>query len=142
MQIRRARPRCVTILTMETFPFRFDFTALPVLLGLGVRPGNSRVELTDDDRFVAKFGRWTVDTPISNIDCVKVTGPYKRYRAIGLRGSSVDNGVTFGSSIAGGVCVTFVEPIKRLIPGMKQHPGLTVTVVDLEGLAAAIEDRR
>ena len=127
---------------METFPFRFDAMTRPFLLGLGVHPGNCRVDLTDDDRFVAKFGRWVVDTPIDNIDCVKLTGPYKRHRAIGLRGSFVDSGATFGSSIVGGVCVVFKDPVKGVIPGTKRHRGLTVTVGDREGLAAAIEDRR
>ena len=117
---------------METFPFRFDPLYRPVLLGLGVHSGNAAVTLTDDDRFVAKFGRWMVDTPLVNIDCVEITGPYRSYRAIGVRGSAVDQGITFGSSRRGGVCVTFHEPI----------PGLTVTVVDLEGLAAAVEERK
>ena len=126
----------------DEFRFRFDPLAVPVLTALGVFPGNSSVTLTDDDRLVAKFGRWQVDTPLGNIDCVKVTGPYRRYKAIGLRGSRVDHGITFGTTAAGGVCVTFIEPISRLIPGMKPHPGLTVTVVDTAGLAAAIESRR
>ncbi|MCP3994395.1 MAG: hypothetical protein GY722_04915 [bacterium] len=105
-------------------------------------PGNSSVTLTEDGRFVAKFGRWIIDTPLDNIDCVKATGPYRRYRAIGLRGSRVDHGITFGTSAAGGVCITFFEPIPRLIPGMNSHPGLTVTVADTDGLAEAIEARR
>ncbi len=127
---------------METFDFRFDLTARPLLLALGVHPGNAIVRLTDDDRFVAEFGRWTVETSISNIDCAKVTGPYRRYKAIGLRGSMVDQGVTFGSSAAGGVCVTFIEPVRKLIPGMKHHPGLTVTVADPGALVAAVERRQ
>lgn len=124
---------------METFPFRFDRVFLPLLLGLGVHPGNSLVTITNDDRFVAKFGRWKVDTPLANIDCIEVSGPYRWYRAIGLRGSSVDHGVTFGTTTDGGVCVTFHEPVPRLIPGMKDHPGLTVTVADRAGLVAALE---
>ena len=112
-----------------------------MLLALGVHPGNALVTLTDDDRFVAGFGRYKIDTPLSNIDCIEVTGPYRWYRAIGIRGSTVDNGITFGSSTAGGVCVTFHEPIRRLLPGLRDHPGLTVTVVDITGLAAALELR-
>lgn len=124
------------------FTFRFDPVFRPLLLGLGVRPGNCSVTLTDGDRFVARFGRWVVDTPLANIDCVEVTGPYRWYKAIGLRGSWVDHGITFGTTAAGGVCVVFVEPVSRLLPGMKDHPGLTVTVTDTEALAAAIEARR
>lgn len=127
---------------MQEFRFRFDKRYLPMLLGLGVHPGNALVSLTDDDRFLARFGRYEVDTPLSNIDCIEITGPYRGYRAIGIRGSRVDNGITFGSSTAGGVCVTFHEPVRRLLPGMKNHPGLTVTVADTEGLASAIELRR
>ena len=112
-----------------------------MLLPLGVHPGNALVSLTDDDRFLARFGRWRVDTPLSNIDCVETSGPYRWYRAIGIRGSTVDNGITFGSSTAGGVCVTFHEPIQRLLAGLKDHPGLTVTVVEIDGLAAALESR-
>ncbi len=126
----------------ETFDFRFDLAARPMLLGLGVHPGNCSVTLTEDDRLVARFGRWKVDTPISNIKCAEVTGPYHWYKALGLRGSMVDAGVTFGTSSAGGVCVLFVERIPKVIPGRKNHTGLTVTVDDPEALAAAIEARR
>jgi hypothetical protein len=127
---------------METFLFRFDPLYRPVLLGLGVHPGNASVTLTDDDRFVAKFGRWSADTRLSNIDCVQITGPYRGYKAIGVRGSAVDQGLTYGSSRKGGVCVTFHEPLPAQLPGMKHHPGLTVTVADLDGLAAAVEERK
>ena len=123
----------------QTFPFRFDPVFRPMLLGLGVHPKSASVTLTADDRFVARFGVRKVDTPLVNIDCVQTSGPYRWYRAIGLRGSRVDNGITFGTSVVGGVCVTFIEPIPPLIPGMKGHPGLTVTVADIDGLAAAIE---
>jgi hypothetical protein len=126
----------------ETFAFRFDLIARPILLPLGVHPGNCMVTLTEDDRFVARFGRWKVDTPLANIDCVTVTGPYHWYKAIGLRGSAVDTGVTFGTSTAGGVCVTFVERIPKVIYVMKDHAGLTVTVDDPDALAAAIEARK
>jgi hypothetical protein len=127
---------------MQIYRFLCDPVFVPMLLTLGVHPGNALVSLTDDDRFVAQFGRWEVDTPLSNIDCVEVAGPYRWYRAIGVRGSRVDNGITFGSSTAGGVCVTFHEPIRRLLPGLGDHPGLTVTVVDTDGLAAVLESRR
>ena len=126
---------------MEEFAFRFDKRFVPLLLALGVHPGNALVTLTDDDRLVASFGRYEVDTPLSNIDCIEVAGPYRWYRAIGIRGSAADNGITFGSSTAGGVCVTFYEPVGRLLPGLRDHPGLTVTVVDPAGLAAALELR-
>jgi hypothetical protein len=127
---------------MDTFLFRFDGVFRPLLRVLGVHPGNSSVTLTDDDHLVARFGRWVVDTPLTNVDCAKATGPYHWYKAIGLRGSWVDQGITFGTTTAGGTCVTFVEPIHRLVPMMKDHPGLTVTVTDPDALVAAIEARQ
>lgn len=129
------------IVPMEKYPFRFDRTFTPMLVAMGVRPDNSSVVLSDDDRVLVTFGRWKVDTPLSNIDCIELSGPYRWYRAIGVRGSRVDQGLTFGSTTAGGVCMTFHEPIPALLPGMKHHPGLTVTVVDRDGLAAALESR-
>lgn len=126
----------------ETFAFRFDTATRPLLLPLGVHPGNCSVTLTDEDRFVARFGRWAVDTPIDNVKCVEVTGPYRWYKVVGLRGSFVDSGVTFGTSTDGGVCVLFVDRIPKLIPGMRDHSGLTVTVEDPDALASAIEARR
>jgi hypothetical protein len=126
---------------METFPFSFELVFRPLLVALGVHPGNALVTLTDDDRFVAQFGRWRVDTPLANIDCIQTSGPYRFYKAIGVRGSAVDNGLTFGSTTGGGVCVTFHEPIPRLLPVMRNHPGLTVTVADRDGLVAALESR-
>ena len=126
---------------MQEFLFRFEPVFMPMLLAIGVHPGNSRVTITDDDRFVARFGRWVVDTPLVNIDCVQVTGPYRSSKAIGVRGSMVDQGITFGSSPKRGLCVTFLEPIPGLLPGIQAHPGLTVTVKDVDGLAAALESR-
>ena len=57
-------------------------------------------------------------------------------------GSFKDRGLTFGSTTRGGICVRFAEPISALVPGdMMPHPGMTVTVTDVEGLAAALRER-
>ena len=121
---------------------RFEFDFHPryrwILRPLGVKPDNSHVELTDD-AFVATFGRWTVRTPLANISGYERSGDYKWYRAIGIRGSMVDHGLTFGSTTTQGVCLKFAEPIKPFIPGMPHHPGLTITVADPDGFVAALE---
>jgi len=123
---------------------RFEFDFHPrygrFLKPLGVKPANSYVELTDDE-FIAKFGRWKVRTPLSNITCYQVSGEYKWYRAIGIRGSMADHGLTFGSTTSQGVCVRFAEPIRPFVPFMPHHPGLTVTVADAAGLVAGLEAR-
>ena len=91
------------------------------------------------DRLVARFGPWSCETTLDNIVSVELTGPYRAYRAIGPRGSFADRGLTFGTTTAGGVCLCFCEPVRGLDPaGLIAHPGLTVTVADREGFAAAV----
>ena len=123
---------------------RFDFEFNPsyrwLLRPLSVTPANSYVELTDDT-FVAKFGRWKVRTPLDNITGYERSGDYKWYRAIGIRGSMADHGLTFGSTTRHGVCLKFAEPIKAFIPGMPHHPGLTITIADPDGFVAELESR-
>jgi hypothetical protein len=126
---------------VEQFTFEFDPRYKPLLALLGVTPGTATVTL-DDERIVARFGPWSCETPVANVREVCTTGPYRGYRAIGARGSMVDRGLTFGSSIAGGVCMLFREPVRGLDPfGLMHHPGLTVTVADREGFATSLRRR-
>ncbi|NND04184.1 MAG: hypothetical protein HKN91_15500 [Acidimicrobiia bacterium] len=123
---------------MQTFEFEFETPYSWLLVPLGVKPSNSFVTVGDEE-FHAKFGRWELRTPLSNIVGYQRSGDYKWYKAIGIRGSWVDHGITFGSSTRQGVCLKFADPIKAFIPGMKPHPGLTITVADADGLVAALE---
>jgi hypothetical protein len=74
-----------------------------------------------------------LETPLSNIDEAHVTRNYRWWTAAGVRGSMVDDGLTFGTNRNAGVCVHFRElvpsPLRR-----KGHSALTVTVADLDGL--------
>jgi hypothetical protein len=124
---------------VQTFEFDFESRYSWLLRPLGVTAGNSFVAIGEDE-FHAKFGRWELRTPLDNITGYQRSGDYKWFKAIGIRGSAADHGLTFGSSTRQGVCVTFAEPIKPFIPGMKPHPGLTVTVTDADGLVAAMQD--
>lgn len=127
---------------MERFPFRFDDRFRVLLNIIGARPENSEVVLTDDDRFVAKFGRLVVDTPMANLAGTQISRNYRWYKAIGARGSLADGGATMGTNADAGLCVRFHEPVKLLFGSLRRHPGLTVTVADPEGLQTAIERRR
>jgi hypothetical protein len=122
--------------------FEFDFNPRYrfLLRPLGVHAGNSYVGITDDDEFLAKFGRWQVRTPLANIAGYQTSGDYKWWKAIGIRGSLADHGLTFGSNTRQGLCVEFIEKIPALVAG-PSHPGLTVTVADVSRLAAALESR-
>ena len=125
----------------HTFAFAFDPRFRGVLRLAGIRPENSRVTI-DDEVFDARFGRWHLRTPVSNLRDVQVTRGYQWFKAIGPRGSMVDRGCTFGTNADAGVCVRFHEPVGALVPGdVVRHPGLTVTVADPDGLAQAVRDR-
>ncbi len=124
----------------QRFEFAFDPRYRPLLALMGIRPDNSEVVLTDE-RFVAHFGRMRISTRFSNIEGTQTSGSYRAIKAIGIRASLADWGATFGTNTDAGLCVCFREPVKGLFGGFKRHPGLTVTVADVEGLRAAIEDR-
>jgi hypothetical protein len=80
-----------------TFPFAHDPRfALPLRL-FGVTPDRAHVRVTDH-RLQARFGFFSVDVPLSQVQGVEVTGPYKAYKALGPRLSVADRGATFGTS--------------------------------------------
>lgn len=125
---------------MQRFAFAFDSRFRPALALAGVTPARAYVELAAD-RLTARFGPWRVETPLTNIREVHRTGPYRWWRSIGARLSLADRGLTFGSTPAGGVCLLFRDPVPGLDPlGRIRHPGLTVTVAEPDGFAAAVEE--
>ena len=92
--------------------------------------------LTDDGRFVAKFGVVHLDTPLANIGGAHVTSDYRWWTAAGARQSFKDDGLTFGTNAERGVCVHFREKVRG--PFARRHSALTVTVADCDGLVAAL----
>jgi hypothetical protein len=122
---------------MRHFPYRYDPRLAPMWLPFRSWPGAQGVTLTDDDRFVARFGPFTVDVPLSQIDEAHVTGPYRWWTAVGPRLSMADDGLTFGTNASAGVCVHFTPKIHRVI-GFRDHSALTVTVAEVDKLAAAL----
>ncbi|HSH10819.1 MAG TPA: hypothetical protein VLA10_03460 [Ilumatobacter sp.] len=118
------------------FPYRLDnrWKAMFVVLRVGADDG---VTITADGRLVATYGRFTVDTPLDNIDHTQVSGPHRWYTAVGRRLSFSDDGLTFGTNHQRGLCIEFIEKVPRVI-GFKNHSALWVSVADPEALAAAI----
>ena len=119
------------------FGYAIDKRYLPVLLAFLLRPASDGVTLTDECALVATFGFFKIATPISNITGAHITRNYRWWTAFGVRMSRVDDGLTFGTNHAGGVCIHFEErvpsPLRR-----SGHSALTVTVADLEALTAAL----
>lgn len=124
---------------MQRFDFAFDKWFMPGLVLLGVTPMTAYADLSEAGLSV-RFGFWKLETELSNITCFKVTEDYTWYKAIGARGSFVDRGLTFGTNAERGVCVKFAKPIPALVPGdIMPHPGLTMTLADIDGFVASLE---
>jgi hypothetical protein len=121
----------------DFFKYEVDKRLAPFWLPLGLHPSNDGVTITDDGRFVAKFGVVKLETPVSNIDGAHITRGYRWWTAAGIRLSFTDDGLTFGTNADAGVCVHFGEPVPSLLR-RKGHSALTVTVADLDGLVARL----
>ena len=121
----------------EHFGYATDKRYLPVLLPFLLRPASDGVTLTDEGALVATFGLFKIATPLSNITGAHITRNYRWWTACGVRMSRADDGLTFGTNNAGGVCIHFEErvpsPLRR-----RGHSALTVTVADLEALTTVL----
>ncbi|HEX2047705.1 MAG TPA: hypothetical protein VHF27_08075 [Acidimicrobiales bacterium] len=122
-----------------TFDFSFDPLHRAFGLPFGLTPGTTGVEV-EGDRLLARFGLWRLSTPLANVEGTEVTGPYSPVKTIGPAHLSIaDRGVTFATNSRRGLCIRFREPVPAIEPtGRLRHPALTVTVADVEGLAAAL----
>jgi hypothetical protein len=135
-----ALARTLDVVAIRRFPFAFEPRYRRILWLMSVTPARSGVEIVDGTLRV-RFGPWRVQTDVGNIRCAEETGPYQALRAIGPHISMADQGLSFGSTARGGVCLLFHDPVPgRETLGLIKHPGLTVTVVDPVGLIDAIAD--
>jgi hypothetical protein len=128
--------------TARRFPFAFA-KAYRVPAGLfGTVSRNCWVELGELE-LVARFGIWGLRTPYTNIGAVEVTGPYAFWKTAGpARLGVTDGGLTFATNGDRGVLITFRKPVRSSGPTfVLQHPELTVTVADVEGLTEAVRAR-
>jgi hypothetical protein len=126
-----------------TFDFAFDPEYQAAALVFGVTPSRTGVEV-QDGRLVARYGFWRLKTQVANVESTEVSGPYRLLTTIGPAHLSLaDRGLTFASNKRRGLCIKFKEPVAGLEPtGRLRHPGLTVTVADVDGLAAALASAR
>lgn len=124
------------------FPFRFSEAYRLAARPFGVKPDNAWVEV-DERTFQASYGPWLVQTPLTNITDVRVTGPYHFVKTAGpARLGITDRGLTFASNGDRGVCLEFAERVwgfDRL--GIVRHSNLTVTVEDVDRLASLLAGR-
>ncbi|HEX4356338.1 MAG TPA: hypothetical protein VH141_02375 [Pseudonocardia sp.] len=122
----------------DFFRYEVDKRLVPFWLPFGLNPFTDGVTITDDGRFVAKFGFVKLESPVSNIDGAHITRGYRWWTAAGARLSFVDDGLTLGTNADAGVCVHFGAPVPSPLR-RKGHSAVTVTVADLEGLVAKLD---
>jgi hypothetical protein len=132
------RVRSLGDVMAEFFAYAVDRRLAPFWLPFGVRPSKDGVTISDDGIFRATFGFFRMETPLTNIDGAHVTRNYRWWTAAGARGSFVDDGLTFGTNRTAGVCVHFREPVPSPLR-RKGHSAITVTVADVDGLAARLQ---
>ena len=128
-------------MTAQRFPFEFDARYRWPARLFGVHPGSAEAVVTGE-RLLITFGPWRVESAISNIDGVEISGPYTILKTIGSAHLSFDDrGLTFATNPRQGVCVSFREPVRGLDPfGVIRHPGVTVTVADPRAFASALDE--
>ncbi len=84
---------------------------------------------------MARFGFFRAETSVANIARWDITGPYRWWRAVGVRRTLGTHDPSFGGSAHGGVRLHFREPVRI---GRLHVTDLYLTVDDLEGLGAAL----
>lgn len=104
----------------------------------GALDRNSYAEIKDDVLF-ARFGWTSFHTPLANIERWEISGPYRWYTAIGVRGTPGAGDLTFGGSTHGGVGLFFREHVRLML--FRRLRVLYVTVDDVDAFARALADR-
>ncbi len=130
------QPRAEPSAVME-FPIRIQPGLRPILLIFGVRPRKAIVRI-DDHRLTAQFGFFGAETALTNIERWDITGPYRWWRAVGVRRTVGTHDLSFGGSAHGGVCLHFRASVGV---GRLRVTDLYVTIDDLAGLGAALSAR-
>jgi hypothetical protein len=110
----------------------------PILWLWGVTGRRAHVRI-DGERLEARYGWWVARTRIDNIEGWTLTGPYRWWRAIGLRSSWPFRDYAFDTNARQGLCLRFRDPVPfgRLF----RAATLTLTLADPDALAALLAGR-
>ena len=122
-----------------TFPIRLDWRFRIPLLLWGVTRRSAWLRLSDD-ALVVRFGFFSLRSPLANVERWEMSGPYRWWRAIGVRGSLGKAEITFGGSAHGGIALFLRRPIPRWW-WIRNLSVVYVTLDDVEGLAAELSRR-
>jgi hypothetical protein len=86
----------------ERLPFRIGRWSRFVLLPLGVRAGHRQVTVVED-RLEVRFGWFGATIPVADIEQWDITGPYRWYRAIGVRHTLFSRDISFCGDASGAI---------------------------------------
>lgn len=123
----------------QRFPFAFTPGYRYAGWPFGVRPSTTYVDVSPSELRIS-FGPWRLLTPRTNVRAVDVSGGYSFLKTAGPAHLSLaDRGVTFATNPDRGLCIAFERSVRAIEPtGRILHPAATVTVEDVDGLAAAL----
>ncbi len=123
----------------QRFAFEWDPRYRIPALAFGLTPRNTWVDVSPSD-LVVHYGLWTLRSALSNISGVEPSGGYTFLKTAGPPHLSLsDRGVSFTTNSRAGLCVKFREPVPGIDPTKHiRHPGATLTVADIAGLASAL----
>ncbi len=126
---------------MSAQRFAFEWESryrLPALV-FGLMPRTAWVEVTPTELHV-RYGLWHLRSALSNISGVETSGSYTFVKTAGPPHVSFkDHGISFATNSRQGLCVSFREPVPGIDPSKRiKHPGATLTVADVAGLAQAL----
>ena len=126
-------------LVVLRFEFRWDPAHRRVARLFGITPERAEVTLKDGVLDV-RYGRWRLRTPAANIARIRTEGPYAFLKTAGPpRLGITDRGITFASNGERGLRLDLHDPVPGIEPtGHLRHPNVTLTVIDPEGLLAAL----
>lgn len=122
-------------MTGDRYPIRIGARSAPLLRVLfGVTKARAWATVADG-LVTARFGRFELRVPVSNVTRWRIEGPWRWVTAIGVRRSVRGGDLSFAGSPRGGVRLDFHDPVRW---GPLRVPALYVGVDDLEGFAAEL----
>ena len=109
-----------------SLPFRVGRWSRFALLPFGVRGGHRQVTLADD-RIEVRFGWIDATIQVADVERWDITGPYRWYRAIGVRHTVFSHDISFCGDASGAIRlwlrtprrVSFVRTVTEVYLGLE-----------------------
>jgi hypothetical protein len=121
----------------DQLPFRIGRWSRFALLPFGVRAGHRQVTLSDD-RLDIRFGWVGAVVPVADIDRWDITGPYRWYRAIGIRHTIFSHDISLCGDASGAIRlwlraprrIAFVRTVTEVYLGLEDPLQLGTWLAD------------